>query len=39
VEIPTEVVAKRQAIIDDCTAKETAIATATTVEELMTAVA
>ena len=39
VEIPTEVVAKRQAIIDDCTAKETAIATATTVEQLMAAVA
>ena len=39
VEIPAEVAAERQAIIDDCTAKETAIAAATTVEQLMAAVA
>jgi len=38
VAIPTEVVAKRQAIIDACTAKEAAITAATTIEELMTAV-
>ena len=38
VAIPAEVVAKRQAIIDACTAKEAAISGATTIEELMTAV-